>query len=1032
MALGGATEAAIWSNYHVYRGLQPGWRSIPYGRPLANQGFRVLDRRGRDCPVWVPGELCISGDGLAVGYLNDPSATDRQFVNHPVDGQRLYRTGDRGRYTPGGELEFLGRDDTQVKLKGHRIELGEIEATLASHPAVAAAAVVVDTPRGEPDLLAVAEPARVADGKRADLDRLAKDAAGAGDAAVVGLERAAVESAADRLDRAARLSMLQALCKLGLFEHGARPGMEALLEQVGIPPRLRWLARRWIALLHEGGWLARDEVGRFVCESAPDEAAIAAAWDEAEASWCAGLGSAAFIDYLRENAAAGPALLTGKQDPVALLFPEGRFDHVRAMYRDNAMARYLNQAVSTLLPRLAAGHDPQRPLRILEVGAGSGGTTASVLEALEGTRIDYWFTDVARFFLPEARARFGHIPGLRFGVFDVDQDARAQGLPSNRFDVVLAAGVLENARDIPAALDRLRELAAPGGWLVLTEPTREHAWILLSQAFMMTEPDDALRRERSYLGRDDWQALMAERDAGPVLSLPEVTHALAPQGLHLFAQQVKTDRKAVTTEALQDYLRQRLPAPMVPSHIELADALPLTGNGKLDRRRLASWRPAPPPSEVASDAAVAAGTDDALTADLCALWADALGGAHVEPSRSFYELGADSLIMARMAGRLRDEWAAPPYRLDTVPFDALLRQLVNHPTVAALAAFVRGRIENESAHSAQAQLAEGQRAEGSNGVLIPFGGGGEGPLRVVFHAGLGTMDCFRPLLAQLSAQALGPVLGVVIADTERYCTLDPAEAVERLADDYAERLIESGHDRVQLIGYCLGGLFATEVARRLDERGVQVVDLVLVSSHPVVFDVDDDLMIEALFVPNLHITLEQAGFAGVASDDLARGFMQVIEKHGGRVPEGALSGIDGEPALAAVGACFRRMAERSREARFRDYVQAVAAASGEAMPLEMALGLFTVFRQSFRAARFTPPPYVGDIRFLRPCGESGFAPGMDDTTLAFWRDVCLGEVMVTDIEGNHFSCIEEPNAARVAELIAEPLRVTETRGRDGR
>ncbi|STU54367.1 enterobactin synthase subunit F [Klebsiella pneumoniae subsp. ozaenae] len=100
-------------------------------------------------------------------------------------------------------------------------------------------------------------------------------------------------------------------------------------------------------------------------------------------------------------------------------------------------------------------------------------------------------------------------------------------------------------------------------------------------------------------------------------------------------------------------------------------------------------------------------------------------------------------------------------------------------------------------------------------------GGSEGPLRVVFHAGLGTMDCFRPMLAELEKDPRGPVIGIVIADTAQYCALSPQQAVERMADDYAQRLLATGHSRFQLIGYCLGGLFAVEVARRLSEQGAE-------------------------------------------------------------------------------------------------------------------------------------------------------------------------------------------------------------------
>lgn len=130
ISMGGATEASIWSNFYEFTQVDPVWDSIPYGSPLSGQSFHVLDTTMNDCPDWVPGELFIGGFGLAIGYHGDQERTDAQFVIHPVTGERLYRTGDWGRYLPGAILEFLGRRDGQVKIRGHRIELGEIESTL--------------------------------------------------------------------------------------------------------------------------------------------------------------------------------------------------------------------------------------------------------------------------------------------------------------------------------------------------------------------------------------------------------------------------------------------------------------------------------------------------------------------------------------------------------------------------------------------------------------------------------------------------------------------------------------------------------------------------------------------------------------------------------------------------------------------------------------------------------------------------------------------------------------------------------------
>ncbi len=116
---------------------------IPIGRPIANVQVYVLDRHRRPAPVGVPGELYVGGAGLARGYWNDPQLTAERFVPDPFSAAaaRLYRTGDRCRWLADGCLEFLGRLDEQVKVRGHRVEVGEIETALRSHPAVRESAV---------------------------------------------------------------------------------------------------------------------------------------------------------------------------------------------------------------------------------------------------------------------------------------------------------------------------------------------------------------------------------------------------------------------------------------------------------------------------------------------------------------------------------------------------------------------------------------------------------------------------------------------------------------------------------------------------------------------------------------------------------------------------------------------------------------------------------------------------------------------------------------------------------------------------
>ncbi len=158
----GPTEAAVdVTAWPCRRGSSRA--SVPIGRPIANMGLRVVDRRGRLCPQRVAGELLLTGPGLARGYLGRPGLTARSFVPDGfarAPGERAYRTGDLVRWAPDGVIEFIGRIDSQVKIRGFRVELKEVELALEEHPSLAKAAAMVERP-GTPEarLLAYGLPA---------------------------------------------------------------------------------------------------------------------------------------------------------------------------------------------------------------------------------------------------------------------------------------------------------------------------------------------------------------------------------------------------------------------------------------------------------------------------------------------------------------------------------------------------------------------------------------------------------------------------------------------------------------------------------------------------------------------------------------------------------------------------------------------------------------------------------------------------------------------------------------------------------
>jgi len=142
VSLGGPTETTIWNILHPVGAEEDGSRSIPYGRPNAHNRAYILDEDGCDRPDWVAGEICAAGVGLARGYWGDDALTAERFLHDSRRGERIYRTGDLGRYLPDGEIDILGRRDFQIKVNGYRIEAGEVETRLVAVDAVRQAVVV--------------------------------------------------------------------------------------------------------------------------------------------------------------------------------------------------------------------------------------------------------------------------------------------------------------------------------------------------------------------------------------------------------------------------------------------------------------------------------------------------------------------------------------------------------------------------------------------------------------------------------------------------------------------------------------------------------------------------------------------------------------------------------------------------------------------------------------------------------------------------------------------------------------------------
>lgn len=1008
VALGGATEGAIWSIAHPVGEVDAARPSIPYGRPLTNQRMQVLDHRLQPRPEWVPGELYIGGAGVALGYLGDEARTAERFLDHPATGERIYRTGDLGRYLPDGTIEFLGREDTQVKIRGYRVELAEVEAAVQAHPSVAAGAVVVDdSAAGGRRLAAFVETARQEPGASAalsaDVHRAAVQAVRTASESV---DAGRLTAFIDALDEVALQVMGRVLAGTGLLGAGAAHTVDEVCTALRSTPRHRHIVRRWLRALTSNGRLKHDEEsGTYGGLRPVDAPALDASWRlaaelESEVGW-----STELLGVMRTCADRLHELVAGDIDVRELLFPGAGTDAADAAYRDNLAIRHLNRAVVAAVSQIAAAHTGEERLRVLEVGGGVGGTTGELVPALARYGVDYLFTDSSGFFLNEARERFADHPWVRHRRFDIDRDPREQGLLPNSFDVVVCANTLHSVSDAEAAVARLRELLTPGGRLVFVENTRdEHYPLMVSMEFLEVAgrewTDARAHNGQSFLTGPQWLELLERHGATDVVSLPEDGDPLALTGQEAILAVMKDDRVRTWEGELVRGAATRLPEYMIPSVWQVVDALPRTANGKTDRALLRSWLPRENarPEPTADDRPM-----DELETSVSVLWADLLGLDEVGLKDDFFDLGGDSLLVARMVGRLRERI---PQAAD-LEWEVVLRHMLRLPTVAGLAGFLRGLTGETVTEGTQAPVDPVIHLHGSRSA--------DEPTTVLVHAGTGTIMPYRALITEIRRRSPGVanVVGLEVPGLDLYLAAPPDGLIEQLAADYAAALTKSGATRFHVVGYCLGGLIATEVARNLAESGARVESLTVISSHSPRFRLDDELLSEYSFAVMMGIDPADLGFP----DDqyrVAAAADAVLARSPGVLPDGGLASLDGE--FADVGACFRDLAKIPRTTRIVRMCEAVPASAGSYEPDHMTR-LFSAFRQSvFAITRYTAEPYAGDITFLRHDGAYPF-PGSKAAVTEYWEELALGDLTILDIDGDHFSCLSVEHAPAILKML---------------
>ncbi|NET90452.1 MAG: amino acid adenylation domain-containing protein [Kamptonema sp. SIO1D9] len=686
VSLGGATEASIWSIFYPIETVDPQWKSIPYGKPLTNQQFHVLNEALEPVPVWVPGQLYIGGIGLAQGYWGDREKTEASFIIHRTTGERLYRTGDLGSYLPDGNIEFLGREDNLVKLQGYRLELGEIEVALRQHPGVRDALVMVkENVKHQLVACVICESSlegslfNIGDRDESEIEKLWKALLTACDRETNQIlsefEIDAISSTQGGLEELSVAYMKRTLRDLGVYiQPGESHSSNEIMHQCRILPLYDKTIRQWLSVLEDRGDLIPEEGDRWMSPQPLNTDNLQQLWQDAKR--LTDPIACGLLSYLQRSGDNHIPILQGEKNPLDLLFVKGSRETAESAYESSPSARYSNSLVKAAIAELVRTWSPDRPLRILEIGAGIGATTASVLPELPAKNTSYTYTDISQFFLNQGRKKFTSYPFVDYRLFDINRAPQEQGYQLGSFDLIVAVNVIHVARDLNVTLPYTRSLLTEGGFLLLVELTEfrpsHMTTIGLTEGFSDYE-DERLNANLPTLSPQQWCDRLSSQGFEQCAFFPEKGSPLEILGQHLIIAR-RDGEKQFKRQALQAFLQERLPDYAIPTHYLPLDRWPLTTNGKIDRQKLMTLegidsretREIAPPSNELEQA-------------IANIWQAIL---NLEPpldiQQNFFDLGGNSLAAVQARGQLAE----------TLQQDISVLTLFEYPTIASLARYI--------------------------------------------------------------------------------------------------------------------------------------------------------------------------------------------------------------------------------------------------------------------------------------------------------------------------------------------------------
>lgn len=355
------------------------------------------------------------------------------------------------------------------------------------------------------------------------------------------------------LDRLTTAYIIKTLSSLGVYNQaGERHSINNLIENLNITPNYRKLIIRWLKKLVNFGILKQQEKETFTSDRPFENYQLKSLLKEAEELF---RDEPFLIEYLQNCGNQLSEILTGKQTPLETLFPGGSLTMAENLYQEWAVPKYFNNIARSILEALVKNKPSGKPIRILEVGSGIGGTTLSLLPVLPPNATTYYFTDISDFFFSRAKKKFEAYPFIHYQLLDLEQEPQKSSFDYQSFDVIVAANVLHATRDIGKTLEHILYFLAPEGLLILNELTDHVSWLDISIGLMegWYRFNDSWRKESPLFSKQQWEEILQDYGFENIATFPELNSPAELLGQHIITAKTPSFKNHRKKQKLENH-----------------------------------------------------------------------------------------------------------------------------------------------------------------------------------------------------------------------------------------------------------------------------------------------------------------------------------------------------------------------------------------------------------------------------------------------------------------------------------------------